>query len=361
MKRICRIMLCLLLTSVLALMPAAGVFAAAAPAGRAVIPIRGSVSSPGELWQRIVDWFRGIFASIASFFRGGNGGSTSPDTPDPPTEPDVPPDIPRIVTTMAVFGKGYPVKDGIDRLARIGFEGLDLPFEYMVYDGSPFLGDDYMSWASEMRAYAENAGVPFMQAHAPLDTEHMYVERTIRAASALGVKYLVVHPTYTANGKTITDKDEFIAVNAAEISQWLPLAEEYGVVILSENVVWGASADPRILSELDVAIGSDWHGWCFDTGHAYYKGYTMDVLRECATAPLSLHIQDGTGRGDEHLIPGDGTINWKEFTAALKAVGYRGDCVLEAHHQCMDAPDGERDAILLRLLAAAKSIRADMY
>jgi hypothetical protein len=46
--------------------------------------------------------------------------------------------------------------------------------------------------------------------------------------------------------------------------------------------------------------------------------------------------------------------------AALKAVGYGGDCVLEAHHQSLHAPDDERDEILLRLLDRAKWLRENM-
>ena len=76
--------------------------------------------------------------------------------------------------------------------------------------------------------------------------------------------------------------------------------------------------------------------------------------------PLSLHIQDGDGTGDQHLIPGDGTIDWTLFTKTLKEVGYLGDCVMEAHHQSLVAPDEERDAILARLLTEAKKLRAQM-
>jgi sugar phosphate isomerase/epimerase len=76
--------------------------------------------------------------------------------------------------------------------------------------------------------------------------------------------------------------------------------------------------------------------------------------------PLSLHIQDthGPGSGDEHLLPGDGSIDWKEFLHILHDIGYKGELVLEAHHQSYAAPDEEKDGILTELLRRAEKMLA---
>ena len=86
----------------------------------------------------------------------------------------------------------------------------------------------------------------------------------------------------------------------------------------------------------------------------------MSVLEKCAVVPLSLHIQDNDGTRDGHLIPGDGTVNWDEFIAVLKKIGYCGDCVMEAHHQSLTASDAQRDEILTRLLEEAEKLRDRM-
>ena len=95
-------------------------------------------------------------------------------------------------------------------------------------------------------------------------------------------------------------------------------------------------------------------------GHAWCSGYAPDILKECSVVPMSLHIQDNDGSGDGHLIPGDGTINWKLFTDTLKDIGYLGDGVMEAHHQSLEAIDEEREEILARLLDVSKTIREEM-
>ena len=269
---------------------------------------------------------------------------------------------PRIVTTTDVFEEGYPAEQAVDRLASLGYEGIDMGFDYWTFDGSPFLGDGCLDWAKGLRARADAAGVCYTHAHAPgeADTYDMAV-RSIEASSVLGARYLVIHPIWhEKNGKTIQNKLRFLQVNAAAIKKLLPKAEECGVVLLSENILWGASADPRIIADLVKQVDSDWFGWCFDVGHAHCCGYKPDVLNACAVAPMSVHIQDNDGTGDGHLIPGDGTIDWAAFTGALRSVGYLGDCVLEAHHQSLEAPDGERDAILARLLKTAQDLRDEL-
>ena len=269
--------------------------------------------------------------------------------------------LPRIVTTTDVFEEGYDALKAVDRLADLGYDGIDMGFDYWTFEGSPFLADGYISWAQSLKARAAEKGIVYTHAHAPGEADSEYVGRSIEAAASLGARYLVVHPVWRdKNGNIIKNKLRFLQVNAEAIKKWLPKAEQYGVVLLSENVLWGASADPRIIADLVQKVGSDWFGWCFDVGHAWCCGYAPDVLKDCAVTPMSLHIQDNDGSGDQHLIPGDGTIDWDLFTQTLREIGYLGDCVMEAHHQSLEAPDEERDAILARLLETARPIRENM-
>ena len=269
---------------------------------------------------------------------------------------------PRIVTTTDVFEDGYPAETAVDRLASLGYEGIDMGFDYWTFDGSPFLSDDYLDWAAGLKERADEKGIVYTHAHAPGEADATdYVIRSIEAASVLGARYLVVHPIWhEKNGRTINTSARFIDVNKRAIKKYLAKAEECGVVLLSENILWGASKNPKIIADLVKAVGSDWFGWCFDVGHAWACGYAPDVLKKCAVVPMSLHIQDNDGSGDQHLIPGDGTIDFESFISTLKEIGYLGDCVLEAHHQSIVAPDAERDAILARLLEKAEEIRAEM-
>ncbi|MBE6573185.1 MAG: sugar phosphate isomerase/epimerase [Ruminococcaceae bacterium] len=270
---------------------------------------------------------------------------------------------PRIVTTTSVFPKGYPAEKAIERLASIGFEALDMAFDYWVYSKeSPFLSDDYILWAENLRELSEKKGIPYTHSHCPGGADSGdIIGRTVKAASILGAKYMVLHPMYREEDQSeITDPERFIRLNAEYTKPWIEKAAEHDVIILSENLETGASIDPRNIVELVKEINSENFGWCYDVGHANYMGFKSDILKECDITPLSLHIHDNDGGYDDHLIPGDGNIDFNDFTSLLKEIGYRGDCVLEAHSQSKEAQDSERDAILTHLLEQAEIIRANM-
>ena len=267
----------------------------------------------------------------------------------------------KTVTTTTVFPKGYPAEKAAERIASAGFDALDMGLDYFVCGAdSPFLGNGYPEWADSLREKSEKLGVPYTHSHAPGGADCVeFIDRSIDTAGILGARYMVVHPIYhDADHNDISDPGEFISVNIEAYKPWIESAAKKDVIILSENLQYGASADPRNIAELSAKIGSGNFGWCFDTGHAHCSGFSPNVLGECAVAPLSLHIHDNDGNGDDHLIPGDGTIDWDKMISALKKIGYCGDCVLEAHHQCMKAPDDKRGEMLELLLERAKILRA---
>lgn len=267
----------------------------------------------------------------------------------------------KIVTTSSVFPHQMDAYDTLPRLANLGFDGIDVAFDYCACDKSyPFLSDRYLDWAKKFRKTADALGIPLCHSHAPFDASARgdIVKRTMECANILGAKYTVVHPLWRKSDDTFyEDFDEFVDVNANAIQPIVEEAEKYGVTVLSENLLWGASIYPKAISDLVSAVNSPSFGWCYDTGHAKSHGLSATDLIGLPNVPLSLHIHDNLGmKWDEHLIPGDGMINWKEFLDVLLAIGYKGEFVLEAHHQTIDAPDEERDGLLTTLLNRAKKM-----
>ncbi len=269
----------------------------------------------------------------------------------------------KIVTTTSVFPPCRDMSDTIRRLSAVGFDGMDIAFDYCVQEKEyPFMTESYAAWAAAIRKEAEAAGIRFTHGHAPFDASGRgeLVERTFHCASLLGVQYVVVHPLWRkADGSFYEDPAEFISVNAEAIRPVLAVAEKYGVIVLSENLLWGASIHAKNIADLVEAVDSPWFGWCYDTGHANALGDSLTDLLTVKRVPVSLHIQDNHGdMRDEHLIPGDGNIDWDSFLGILKQIEYPGEFVIEAHHQTLDAEDDKRDAILEELLRRAKKMVA---
>jgi len=270
-----------------------------------------------------------------------------------------------IVTTTSVFPPCSDLEQVLRVLAEIGYDGADIAFDYCVQQADyPFMTDAYEAWASGLAKVAGDCGIVISHGHAAFDAacrDESMIRRTLQCCRIMGIRYLVVHPIWRgADGEIIDDKQTFIAGNAQAISAMTDIAAEYGVTLLSENLLWGASADPCVISALVRAVSHPNFGWCYDTGHAKSLGYAPAVLRDC-TPPLSLHIQDNLGHGDDHLLPGDGVIDWDDVCAVLREIGYAGDTVLEAHHQPLEARnERERKSILIDLYMRSVKLEQNM-
>lgn len=272
----------------------------------------------------------------------------------------------RLVNTTSVYPEERDPFACLKSLARFGFDSLDMAFDY--YCDNPENGMRTDGWEDRLlrlRELSEKLSLPFTHAHAPYDAGDLcdperahLIRRTVRGAAILGAKTIVLHPRFRyADGRDIEEPEDFIRINKEAILPLLDTAEREGVTVLSENLLWGASKDPLTVAALVREVGCESFGWCYDTGHAHLFGFRPSLLCGAAAVPLSLHLQDNRGARDEHLIPGDGTVDWEEVFRTLHAVGYTGDFVLEAHHQSLDAKDeAERDRVLSRLCATGRKM-----
>jgi sugar phosphate isomerase/epimerase len=267
-----------------------------------------------------------------------------------------------IVTTTSVFPPEYPAASILNRLAALGFTHLDMAFDYCTHPDSPFMGEGWREWAESLRRKADGMGVRYTHSHAcgGASSRSPAMLRCFEACQLLGIRYLVVHPDCSADGRELTHPDEFIRHNAEAYRGLIPYAEKHNVIILSENILWNASIYPTVIADLVKTVDSPFFGWCCDTGHIHCSGVPMTDLRKVSVPPLSLHVQDNDGSGDQHSLPGDGTIDWKEFLDILREIDYKGELVLEAHHQSLEASDDERDAILSELLRRSERMREYM-
>lgn len=126
------------------------------------------------------------------------------------------------------------------------------------------------------------------------------------------------------------------------LEKLIPIAEKNKVVLCIENIISPAD-QPDELIRCFEKFPSDYFGCCFDSGHAnvmkyvpgkdpqqlcswikdhlwrgnpqFYKG---DALQELLPYIVTCHLHDNNGLEDQHLPPGQGTIDWAELASALK-------------------------------------------
>jgi sugar phosphate isomerase/epimerase len=70
---------------------------------------------------------------------------------------------------------------------------------------------------------------------------------------------------------------------------------------------------------------------CLDTGHTTLGRSWHKFLAVADGRLAHVHASDNHGVRDDHLPPGDGTIDWAEITRTLQAVDYSGWIMLELH------------------------------
>jgi sugar phosphate isomerase/epimerase len=115
--------------------------------------------------------------------------------------------------------------------------------------------------------------------------------------------------------------------------QLLPLAERMpSTWLLLENIF---ERNPSTLAELLAKLPSPPFGFCLDTGH--FQVFSELPLSEWfeALGPYlrEVHLHDNSGRGDDHLPPGRGTIDFDDLFHRLSLLPDRPIGTVESHSE----------------------------
>jgi len=145
------------------------------------------------------------------------------------------------------------------------------------------------------------------------------VQKGILVANKLGAKSIVVHPGNKG-------KESDLDVSLQSLDEIHKFAKEWKITILIENTFPGdMGADIEtfkyIISHTQLPI-------CLDTSHSYSSGITSELVNGFRDKILHLHISDNNLEGkDDHLLPGEGKIDWGNFWKSLS--GFQGSVIFE--------------------------------
>ena len=108
------------------------------------------------------------------------------------------------------------------------------------------------------------------------------------------------------------------------------IGEKNGIKILLENLLGKFNGDIGMLGRVIRSIGKERIGLCFDLAHFWLGNSSpATVINENRELMSYLHIHDNNKKEDEHLIPGEGSIDWSEISRALHNINYQGIFMLE--------------------------------
>ncbi|MBR5231617.1 MAG: sugar phosphate isomerase/epimerase [Clostridia bacterium] len=251
----------------------------------------------------------------------------------------------KLATTTGDFGR-YTIsqEECIRYIRKAGFKYADYNFGIDYRNGTGAFSDNWQAEMKKLKKAADEMGIRFVQSHAPMGTPIVkgenyepFIEvnkRCIECCALLGIDRMVVHSGYEY-GLT---KEECFERNKEFYMRLLPLAQEKGVYILTENfnkmykegVFWVDNAvDLRAL--IDYVDHPYFHA-VWDAGHANLQDMPQDeALRIVGHHVYALHIQDNMGDHDSHFFPFMGTMSLDAVMNGLKDIGYKGYFTFEAN------------------------------
>lgn len=240
----------------------------------------------------------------------------------------------------------YGFEEGLRRMKSHGYDALDYGgfchTEDRIFHVSE---EEFTATLRRERAVIEDSGLFVNQTHgawrwpamdfSDYDRAERYaaMEKGVRGTALLGAPYFVIHCIMPFGENNPAHKEELWQMNRDYFTRLCRVAEEVGVVICFENLPFTSLPLSRFHETLEFVKRMDTPTMrmCLDTGHAaVYGDSPAEAVRQIGKEYLAtLHIHDNDGVGDRHWLPGEGVIDWADFTKALHEIGFEGCVSLE--------------------------------
>lgn len=179
-----------------------------------------------------------------------------------------------------------------------------------------------------------------------------YYIKSFKGAQILGCKYVVLHHRFPFGYEENENTKKYgYDLNVRFIKKLLPYASKYGVTICIENLPFyieysNVNSTLKMIKE----INSPNVKMCLDTGHYNCVDKSVDIYTTILNIGENLkvlHVHDNDGSGDQHLLPGKGSINWDDFFKALKDIKFDGSISFETESGNKDKSEKLKDEIAL--------------
>jgi len=150
------------------------------------------------------------------------------------------------------------------------------------------------------------------------------IKRAIEVAEQLPFRFLVQH--LGVSGESFSGHKFDNAMTSVEHLR--AFAKPLGVRILLENIPNELSTAEKLVEFIQTTHFDD-VGVCFDLGHAHIMARVDSEFETLKPHIRSTHVHDNGGQKDDHLWPGEGTIDWKSAIEMLQSAPHMPPCLLE--------------------------------
>lgn len=239
------------------------------------------------------------------------------------------------------------IEDIVKFLAKLGAECVEI-----IYDAPHFLPDYNQRELSGIKELLDAHGLgvsvhgSFWDLNPASHHRELWkltlkqMQRSIDACRALGGEIVVLHYGRCPVPEVKDFREGAKWRYRRLLEQCLPYARERGVTLALENAGGQLAIYPSAIEELKrLVLELEGAKVAFDIGHAHLAerragrkstglaiGRAIEDLREHL---VHVHVHDNHGKQDDHLLPGDGDINFKPVVEALRAINYGGLLIAE--------------------------------
>lgn len=254
-------------------------------------------------------------------------------------------------------------RDHVAAVAARGFQAIELYATRTHFDYHD------PSAMDELGASLEQTGMALHSVHAPTTTgftggkwgdtlsiaapdeaeRQRAVAETVASlglAAVVPFPYLVLHLGVPSKDPAVNSR----AAAARSLETLAEAAEAVHVNLAVELIPNPLSTAPRLVQWLEEDLDLGGAGVCLDVGHANIVGDAVDAVETCSGHIVTTHLHDNRAGRDDHLVPGQGSIDWDAVTMAFQKVGYDGAWIFEL------APATEWGAVLDQAAAARERL-----
>lgn len=228
------------------------------------------------------------------------------------------------ISISSCFNYSIPIFEQIERISKIGFTHFSLG---MNYEHSGIFNDQRLA-ALHDKIEEYNIQIDTIHNGVNLDCEDWddVLAKTIEAAKFLAVKVIVIHCS-----KFIFEESEYEA-RCIAISKKMKkieyLCSKNGIKVALENEAPGIST--KLTEEILRTSNPEYIGFCYDSSHDQTGGpRPLDLLEKWKNRLIAVHISDRTRERAEHLIPGEGFIDFEAITEIFKSIDLKIPLLLE--------------------------------
>jgi protein FrlC len=255
----------------------------------------------------------------------------------------------------------YPLPEALRRIADIGYDAVDIwggrPHAYRrdlshsdIERLKRLLQQLHLSVASFIPAQFRYPTCLCSNNETIRRDSVAYIADSIQTAAALGAPVVSVCPGHSLHGQGKRDAWMRLSESLVTISDF---ATAYGTRIAIEpadryetDLVGTTSDAMRLIRQLSLAN----LGIVFDVGHAHVMSEPIaEALQMMGDRLFHVHVDDNNGQRDQHLIPGDGSIDFPALIALLRQAGYDGCLSAELSWDYTLQPDAAAETALSRM------------